>query len=113
MRLSDENIRGRTVIAADGQVVGKITALFLESDAWRIESIQAKLGNDIADQIGADRSVFHAGTIEIPVRMVQSVGDTVVLSIPVDGLREVLPLDESKAEGAAKLVQAKSPDQES
>jgi sporulation protein YlmC with PRC-barrel domain len=101
MRLSDENIRGRTVIAADGQVVGEITALFLESDAWRVESLQVKLGKDIADQIGADRSIFHAGTLEIPVRKIQSVGDTVVLSIPVDGLRDVLPKDtRAQAEGA-------------
>ncbi len=102
MRLSDEKLRGRTIIAADGQVVGEITALFLESDTWRVESLQARLGKDIADQIGADRSIFHAGTLEIPVRMVQSVGDTVVLSVPVNGLREVLPMDaRAKAEGAA------------
>lgn len=73
--------------------------------------LPSTLGKDIADQIGADRSVFHAGTLEIPVRLVQSVGDTVVLTIPVDGLREVLPMDaRAKAEGAAQLVQAKSPD---
>jgi len=102
VRLSDDNIRGRTIIAADGQVVGELTALFLESDTWRVESLQVKLGKDISDQIGADRSIFHSGTLEIPVRMVQSVGDTVVLSVPVDGLREVLPMDaRDKAEGDA------------
>ncbi len=102
MRLSDENLRGRTIIAADGQVVGEITALFFESDAWRVESLQAKLGKDIADQIGADRSMFHAGTLEIPVRMIQSVSDTVLLSVSAHGLREVLPMDaRAKAEGAA------------
>ena len=105
MRLSDDNIRGRTVIAADGQVVGEIIALFFESDAWQVESLQAKLGKDIADQLGADRSVFHAGTFEIPIRMVQSVGDTVVLSVPVDGLREVLSTDaRTKTEGSVSAV---------
>jgi sporulation protein YlmC with PRC-barrel domain len=102
VRLSDDNIRGRAIIAADGQMVGELTSLFLESDTWRVESLQAKLGKDIADQIGADRSIFHAGMLEIPVRMVQSVGDTVVLSVPIDGLREVLPMDaRAKAEGTA------------
>jgi sporulation protein YlmC with PRC-barrel domain len=93
MRLSDENLQGRTIIAADGQVVGEITAIFLESDTWRVESLHARLGKNIADQIGANRSLFHAGTLEIPVRFVQSVGDRVVLSVPIDGLREALPLD--------------------
>ena len=51
MRLSDENIHGRTVIAAGGQVVGEVAALFLDSEVWRVESIQVKLRKEIADQL--------------------------------------------------------------
>lgn len=103
MRLSDDSIRGRTIIAADGQVVGVINGFYLDTDGWGVELLQAKLGKDVADKIGADRSIFHAGTLGIPVRMVQSVGDTVVLSVPVDGLREVLPKDaRGKPEAAAE-----------
>jgi sporulation protein YlmC with PRC-barrel domain len=91
MRLSDENLRGRTVIASDGLAIGEIAVLFLDSDAWRVESLQVKLRKDIADRLGADRSMFHAGALEIPIRMVQSVGDAVVLSVAVDELRQVLP----------------------
>lgn len=91
MRLSDENLRGRTVVAADGQAIGEVAALFLDSDAWRVESLHVKLRNEAADQLGAARSVFHAGTLEIPVRMVQSVGDAVVLSVVTNELRAVLP----------------------
>jgi len=91
MRLSDENLRGRTVIAADGQAIGEIAAIFLDSDAWRVESLQIKLRNDVADQLGATRGMFHAGTLEIPIRMVQSVGDAVILSVAAQELRQVLP----------------------
>src|SRR5438067_208739 len=91
MRLSDENLRGRTVIAADGQAIGEVAALFLDSEAWGIQSLQVRLRKEIADRIGASRNLFHAGTVEIPIRLIQSVGDAVVLSVPVDGLRQVLP----------------------
>jgi len=91
MRLSDENLRGRTVIASDGLVIGEIAAIFLDSDAWRVESFQIKLRNEVADRLGADRSMFHAGAIEVPIAMVQSAGDAVVLSVKVDELRQVLP----------------------
>src|SRR3954447_19140650 len=90
MRLSDENLRGRTVIAADGQAIGEVASLFLDSDAWRVESLQIKLRKEVADQLGAARGMFHAGTLEIPTRMVQSVGDAVVLSAATHELREVL-----------------------
>ena len=41
MRLSDENLRGRTVIGADGQAIGEVAALFLDSEAWGIAAIYA------------------------------------------------------------------------
>ena len=91
MRLSDDNLRGRTVIASDGLAIGEVGALFLDSEAWRVESIQVKLRKDIADRLGADRGMFHAGVLEIPIRMVQSVGDAIVLSVAADELRQVLP----------------------
>jgi sporulation protein YlmC with PRC-barrel domain len=90
MRLSDDNLRGRTVIAADGQAIGDISAIFLDSDLWRVESLQVKLRKNVADQLGATRGMFHAGTLEIPIRMVQSVGDAIVLSVAAHELRQVL-----------------------
>lgn len=97
MRLSDENLRGLTVIGADGRAIGDVAALFLDSDSWRVESLRVTLRKDIADQLGASRSMFRAGTVQIPVRLVQSVGDALVLSVPVDALREVLPADDEPA----------------
>ncbi len=91
MRLSDENLRGRSVIAADGQVIGEISALFLDSERWSVESLQVELRKDIADQLGAVRSMFRAGSLEIPIGMIQSVGNTVVLSASSDELRRVVP----------------------
>lgn len=78
------------MIAADGQAVGEVASLFLDSDAWRVESLQVKLRNEIADQLGASRGMFQAGTLELPVGMVQSVGDAIVLSVPTLQLRQVI-----------------------
>ena len=88
MRLSDESLRGRTVISADGIAIGSLVELFISSSDWRVESIRIELQKDIADRIGASRTLLHRGTIELPVSFIQSVGDAVVLSIEVDRLRE-------------------------
>ncbi|MCZ7682355.1 MAG: PRC-barrel domain containing protein [Sandaracinaceae bacterium] len=87
MRLSDEDLHGRTVISADGLVLGEIVALLLESEAWRVDSLQVRLRKDAADRIGAERSMFRPGVIEVESRLVQSVGDAVLLSVPLDQLR--------------------------
>jgi sporulation protein YlmC with PRC-barrel domain len=91
MRLADENLRGRTVITSDGLAIGEVAVIFFDAHDWRVESLQVKLYKDVADRIGASRSMFHAGSLEIPIGMVQSVGDAVVLSAPVDELRQTSP----------------------
>jgi sporulation protein YlmC with PRC-barrel domain len=97
MRLSDANVRGRTVIAADGQIIGEISALFFDSDTWTIDGLQVQLRRETADQLGAARSMFRAGSLDIPIRIVQSVGTTVVLSVRSEELRPVLPSEEQQA----------------
>ena len=92
MRLSDETLRGRTVIAADGQAIGEVAALFIDSDAWRVESLQVKLRSEVADQLGATRGMFRAGMLEVPIRVVQSVGDAVVLAVATAELRAIPPV---------------------
>ena len=91
MTFSDQALHGRNVISADGLSVGSVVALFIAIDEWRVESLQVTLHKDVADRIGAGRSWLHKGAVEIPTRMVQSVGDAVVLSVRVDELRKVLP----------------------
>lgn len=88
MRLSDKSLRGRTVISADGKAIGSLVELFISSSDWRVESIRIELQKDIADRIGATRTLLHRGTIELPVSFIQSVGDAVVLSVDVEKLRE-------------------------
>ena len=89
MRLSDKTLQGRAVISADGKVIGSISELFISTSDWRVESIRIELHKDIADRIGANRTIFHRGTIELPVSFVQSVSDAVVLNVDVEQLREV------------------------
>ena len=91
MQISDENLRGRTVVAADGQATGEVAALFIDTSTWTIASLQIKLSKAAAEQLGATRSLLRAATIELPVRMVQSVGDTVLLSVPTMGMRQTVP----------------------
>jgi len=91
MQVSDEHLRGRTVIAADGQAIGEVGALLIDTSAWTIVTLQIKLNKAVAEQLGAARRILRATTLELPVRMVQSVGDAVLLSVPTLELRQILP----------------------
>jgi len=91
MQVSDEHFRGRSVIAADGHAIGEVAALFIDTSAWTIIALQIKLHKAAAEQLGAARGILRAATLELPVRMVQSVGYAVLLSVPTLELRQILP----------------------
>lgn len=88
MQISDDNLRGRTVVAADGQAIGEVAALFLDTSTWTVVALQIKLSKSAAEQVGATKSLLHAATFELPVRLVQSVADAVLLSVPTVDLRQ-------------------------
>jgi len=88
MQTSDDNLRGRTVVAADGQAIGEVGALFVDTSTWGIVAFQVKLAKAAAEQLGVSGGLLRAATIEVPVRLVQSVGDAVLLSVPTLELRQ-------------------------
>lgn len=96
MRLSDQDLHGRSVISADGKVIGDVALLFFDSDSWQVESMRVRLPKDIADELGASRGLFRGGTLTVPIRLVTSVGDAVMLSVSKDDVRRGL------ASGAAE-----------
>jgi sporulation protein YlmC with PRC-barrel domain len=91
MRISDENLRGRPVVAADGQVIGDVSAVSIDSEHWKVETVRIKLRKNAAVQLGAAHDLFHSASVEVPVQMIQSLGDAVVLSVAATGLRELVP----------------------
>jgi sporulation protein YlmC with PRC-barrel domain len=88
------------VIAADGHTIGEVSDLIIDTSAWSIIALKIKLHKTAAEQIGAARGILHAPTLELPVRLIQSVGDAVLLSVPTAQLRQILP--DAAAQAGAK-----------
>lgn len=88
--LSADDIRGLTIVGAGGDVIGELATLCVDTQSWRVDAVRVKLRKEVADRLGAERSLFQSVSIDIPVGMIQSVGDAVVLSVPVSGLHVAL-----------------------
>jgi sporulation protein YlmC with PRC-barrel domain len=88
METSDLELRDRTVIGADGNAIGQVAALILDSDSWSVKGLRIKLRSHVAEQVGLGRSLFRSSTVDVPVDHVQSVGDAVVLTVSAGGLRD-------------------------
>jgi len=98
MRISyDGDLKGRAVIDGTGRVIGEIDGMLVDGQSWRVEAFRVRLRRDAADQIGADRRMFQAATLEIPVDLVHAAGDAVILNVPTTALRELRPAEEAVA----------------
>jgi len=91
MQILDDQVRGRTVVASDGQVVGEVSSLFVDTTTWSIGGLQIKLNKGIAEKLGVSGGLLRAATLDIPIRVVKSVGDAVLLSVPTLELHEEKP----------------------
>lgn len=87
MTLNDLALHGRVVLSGDGLAIGEITRLNVDPDTWHVVSLEVKVRKEVAERIGVHRSMFHAATIVISTAHVQSVGDAVILSVPLATLR--------------------------
>jgi sporulation protein YlmC with PRC-barrel domain len=88
MEMSVAELYGRGVIAADGRAVGLVATVVIDVETWSVTALRVRLRNDVAERIGLDRSLFRATTVDVPVTRIQSVGDALVLTVPVSGLQK-------------------------
>jgi len=88
MKISDRDLRGRAVIAADGRVIGKVDGITIDSEGPGLGCLQVEVRRDHENDLGVEHHTFRASRIEIPFAEVQSIGETIVLAIPVVALRK-------------------------
>ena len=63
MRLTDKNLVGLTVVTADGQALGEVSVLFIDSQTWQVEALQVKLRRAAAE-LPEPTLTIAAGQIE-------------------------------------------------
>jgi sporulation protein YlmC with PRC-barrel domain len=96
MRITEDTLHGRVVLTSDGLAIGEVNKLFLQGAQFAIDTVEVKLRKEFAERLEVTRTMFHPATIEIPARLVQSVGDAVLLAVPFGELLALRPTEETE-----------------
>ena len=95
MKLSYDEVKGRTVIDATGAAIGEVEGLFIEQAAAGervcIGGMRVKLRGHVADDVGVRHGAFHPAVIDVPASMLQAIGDAVLLNVKLDSLLQPEP----------------------
>jgi sporulation protein YlmC with PRC-barrel domain len=89
--MTGDSVHGRVVITSDGLRIGHVNAILLVEGELRIGALQVKLDKSAAERIGVEHSVLRGALIDVAVDNVQSIGDAVLLAVPIEGLRPTSP----------------------
>ena len=95
MKLSYDELKGRTVIDATGAAIGEVEGLYLEQASAGehvcVGGIQVKLRGHVADDVGVRHGAFRPAVIDVPASMLQAIGDAVLLNVRLDALLQPQP----------------------
>ncbi|MGK4007372.1 PRC-barrel domain-containing protein [Sorangium sp. So ce1036] len=80
MRLTyEQDVRGHSVVDAEGSVIGEVEQLYLDSESMRLAGLRIKLRSEAAEVLGVQHGLFRAGFLDVPAEAIQSLGQAVVL----------------------------------
>ncbi len=95
MKLSYDEVKGRTVIDATGTAIGEVEGLYIEQASATerpcIGGMRVKLRSQVADDVGVHRGTFRPAVIDVPASMLQAIGDAVLLNVKLDALLQPQP----------------------
>ena len=99
-------VSGRTVLDADGKIVGTVDDVLIDPTSLGLEGFRMRLKRDVAKSVGASSSLLSPAVVDVPVRMIRAIGDAVILSVAGAALQELTTHEVPQGE------QAPSPDGE-
>lgn len=87
MKIPDDSLRGRAVLSSDGVEIGVVEGVVFETSGWKVESIEVKLRNEVAERVGAGRRMFRSVVVNVPVEKIHAVRDAVILTTSLGEFR--------------------------
>ncbi len=93
--VSFKELSDKFVICAGGFDLGQINGVDIDSTTWRVTHIQVKLSKNASEDLGFKKR-FGSSTVCVPVALISSVGDNVLLNKTLDELSKTPEISECK-----------------
>jgi sporulation protein YlmC with PRC-barrel domain len=93
--ISFEALLDKKVVGAGGYILGEVQGVSIDTKMWQISQLQIKLTDNAAQELGYKKR-FGDSVVNMPVTMVQAVGDVINVSASLKELGQNKILTEFK-----------------
>jgi sporulation protein YlmC with PRC-barrel domain len=83
-------LNGKRIIGIEGQILGEVEGINLDTEEWLVTGLQVGLTNESALEAGFKRPVLGQIVLVIPIEMISAVGDFITLKEAVKDLRDLV-----------------------
>ena len=83
--VSFDKLSGMFVICAGGFDLGEINGVEMNTDTWQVTHLHVKLSKPASEDLGFKKR-FRSSTVCVPISLVSSVGDNILLNKTLDEL---------------------------
>ena len=83
--VSFDKISGKFVICAGGFDLGELNGVEMNTDTWQVTHLHVKLSKPASEDLGFKKR-FRSSTVCIPISLVSTVGDNILLNKTLDEL---------------------------
>lgn len=97
MHLKLNELPGRPVLDATGQVIGDIKAPLIDTETWLVDTLRITIRRRAAESLGMTWSFFRRPTLDIPTGLIHAAGDAIILRVSLGELRESPLMNVSEA----------------
>ncbi|RLG46181.1 MAG: hypothetical protein DRN90_06910 [Thermoproteota archaeon] len=88
MRVS--NIYGMYVLTSDGEKIGEVLDIQVDTDSWKLTKLILKPSDKIAKEFGLKKRFRGSKPIEMEVNVIKSIQDVIMLSLDSKEFRKML-----------------------
>ena len=96
MHISLDELPRRTVLDANGRVVGRVKQAMVDVETWLIDTLRIRISRQAAAEMDMPWSLWRRPTMDVPTGLIHAASDAIILRVSLAELRESPPRDVSE-----------------
>lgn len=79
---------GKTVATSEGNIVGEVNEIIIDTDTWRASDLQVKIEKSTGKEMGLKTPFIGSLLVLVETNRVTSAADQIIVDVPVDGFKD-------------------------
>lgn len=96
-----DELPGRTVLDANGRVLGRVRAALVDMETWLIDTLRVGVSRQAAKEMDLAWSWWRRPKIDIPTGLINAAGDAIILRVSLGELHDAPPAPVAEPAGEA------------